>query len=126
VCRGCKRFNHEVIHWNGYSDTEKNAVLDRLQLLLTQVVKSKIQIVNISVLSAALARHDIRINDYSDPYCWVFDLLKAGAKQIQNIETFGCRVNVEWQSCALTELRDIMDAEFYALSCAHLERYFSH
>ena len=23
VCRGCKRFQHEVIQWNSYSDPEK-------------------------------------------------------------------------------------------------------
>ena len=26
VCRGCKRFQHEVIEWNGYSDFEKETV----------------------------------------------------------------------------------------------------
>ena len=38
VCRGCKRFHHEVIHWNGYSEEEKHAVWLRLEVLLVQVM----------------------------------------------------------------------------------------
>jgi predicted Fe-S protein YdhL (DUF1289 family) len=34
VCRGCKRFHHEVIHWNGYDEEKKRAVWLRLEQLL--------------------------------------------------------------------------------------------
>ena len=30
VCRGCKRFAHEVIDWNGYSQAQKEAIDARL------------------------------------------------------------------------------------------------
>ena len=30
VCRGCKRFHHEVVNWNAYSDEEKRAVWRRI------------------------------------------------------------------------------------------------
>ena len=33
VCRGCKRFQHEVIEWNGYTDFEKEIVWNRLESL---------------------------------------------------------------------------------------------
>ena len=26
VCRGCKRFSHEIVNWNRYGDEEKTAV----------------------------------------------------------------------------------------------------
>ena len=29
VCRGCKRFAHEVIDWNGYSHEQKMAIEQR-------------------------------------------------------------------------------------------------
>ncbi|KAF7276073.1 hypothetical protein GWI33_010948 [Rhynchophorus ferrugineus] len=38
VCRGCRRFNHEVIHWNRYSDAEKTAVWQRLDAQLDQIL----------------------------------------------------------------------------------------
>jgi predicted Fe-S protein YdhL (DUF1289 family) len=44
VCRGCKRFHHEVIHWNGYNEDEKRAVWLRLEQLLSQVMAAKVEI----------------------------------------------------------------------------------
>ena len=44
VCRGCKRFQHEVIQWNSYSDSEKGSVLNRLEILKTQIMQSKVLI----------------------------------------------------------------------------------
>lgn len=38
VCRGCRRFNHEVIHWNRYSNEEKQAVWTRLDAQLDQIL----------------------------------------------------------------------------------------
>ena len=42
VCRGCKRFQHEVIEWNGYTDFEKEIVWNRLESLKVLIMKSKI------------------------------------------------------------------------------------
>jgi len=38
VCRGCRRFNHEVIQWNTYSATQQNAVWVRLDAQLDQIL----------------------------------------------------------------------------------------
>ncbi|KAA8732804.1 DUF1289 domain-containing protein [Acinetobacter qingfengensis] len=38
VCRGCRRFNHEVIQWNKYSIAEKAAVWKRLDAQLDQIL----------------------------------------------------------------------------------------
>ena len=42
VCRGCKRFHHEVIEWNGYTDIQKETVWNRLESLKVLIMKSKI------------------------------------------------------------------------------------
>lgn len=47
VCRGCRRFNHEVIQWNRYSDAEKAAIWSRLDAQLDQI------------LMPILAQHDL-------------------------------------------------------------------
>jgi len=124
VCRGCKRFNHEVIHWNSYTDGEKKAVLNRLQLLLAQVVSDKIQVYDVDKLTDEIKRQQVRVNDHSDPHCWVFDLLKAGATQISDLNTFGCRLRPAWQNSSLIDIRDLIDAHFFELSSAHYQRYF--
>ena len=38
VCRGCRRFNHEVIKWNTYSAAQQNAVWVRLDAQLDQIL----------------------------------------------------------------------------------------
>mgnify|MGYP000429528197 FL=1 len=60
VCRGCKRFQNEVIDWNGYEDSQKTAVLTRLESLKTQIMESKISIVNKKLLQNQLDTLDIK------------------------------------------------------------------
>ena len=38
VCRGCRRFNHEVIQWNTYSSEQHTAVWRRLDAQLYQIL----------------------------------------------------------------------------------------
>ena len=38
VCRGCRRFNHEVIRWNGYTPEQQTAVWQRLDAQLDQIL----------------------------------------------------------------------------------------
>ena len=44
VCRGCKRFAHEVIDWNGYTLEQKRVVDARLAGFLSQCVSNKLRI----------------------------------------------------------------------------------
>ncbi len=46
VCRGCKRFAHEVIDWNGYSQAQKGAIDSRLDRFLAMCVANKFRIVD--------------------------------------------------------------------------------
>ena len=54
VCRGCKRFQHEVIQWNSYSDLEKEKVWNRLETLKVLIMKSKILIQDKTLLKNKL------------------------------------------------------------------------
>ena len=38
VCRGCRRFNHEVIQWNTYTAQQQHAVWLRLDAQLDQIL----------------------------------------------------------------------------------------
>jgi uncharacterized protein len=124
VCRGCKRFAHEVIDWNGYSQVQRYTIIQRLEVLLKQVVEAKIRVVDASLLKLQIQHQQIRFNPDSDPHCWVFELLKAGSSQIQDVSVFGLLVQPEWHKSTLTEVKDAIDQDFYTLSCAHFERYF--
>ncbi len=58
ICRGCKRFNFEVIKWNSYSEEEKLAVLNRIDLLTEQNLRNKFQIISVTKLQDVM--HDFR------------------------------------------------------------------
>ncbi len=125
VCRGCKRFAHEVIDWNAYDQEQRYIIVKRLEMFLTQVVAARFEILDESALRQQIQHQQIRFNEDRNPYCWIFDLLKAGASQIAQPAHYGLRVRPEWEGYTLPELRDQIDHDYYELSCAHYERYIA-
>ena len=123
VCRGCKRFAHEVIHWNGYSNAQKAIIDQRLADFLSQCVSNKLQVIDKALLAWQLEVQQVRHNPAHDEYCWVFALLKAGAGQIEDSNAFGFEVDLRYRDIPLLALRDMIDQEFYILSEAHHQRY---
>lgn len=123
VCRGCKRFAQEVIDWNGYSNDERLAILDRLEQILVRVVRGKFDILDSTLLREQIRHQQIRCNFERNPFCWIFDLLRAGAGQIRDLSVFGIRLKDDWKQHSLPELRDLLDQEFYEHSCIYYERY---
>ena len=123
VCRGCKRFSHEVIDWNSYTSAQKQAVDGRLSGFLSQCVGNKLRVLDKALLKWQLVVQQIRFVEHHDECCWVFSLLKAGAGQIDNSRDYGFEVDLGYREMPLPELRDKIDQEFYILSEAHYERY---
>ena len=125
VCRGCKRYAHEVIHWNAYSDEQKRAIDRRLDQLLSQIVSAKLRIVDRDLLQQRLTAQQIRYSAHRSPPVWVFELLRAGANQIHDPRDFGFAVEPGYRTLPLAELREQIDREFFLLSEAHYERYIA-
>ena len=123
VCRGCKRFQNEVIDWNGYQDSQKIAVLSRLESLKTQIMKSKISIVNKKLLQNQLDTLDIKYVIDDNPFCWVFDLLRQASQSIDSLQDFGV-VLKDGAENNLFELKKVIESELFSLSEAHFQRYF--
>ncbi|AQL36781.1 DUF1289 domain-containing protein [Pseudomonas syringae] len=125
VCRGCKRFHHEVIHWNGYNEDEKRAVWLRLEQLLVQVMTAKLEIFDAGKLSAQLTQRKIRFVPHQSEYCWAYQLIARGARVISQVEAYGFVLLPEFRNWTLPELRDAIDREFFLLSEAHYQRYIA-
>ena len=123
VCRGCKRFQHEVIQWNSYSDTEKESVLTRLETLKTQIMESKVLILDEQVLKQQLESLKIIFNQDTNPYCWVFDLFRQASQSIGDTSEFGFEI-LSSQTDNLLVLKKIIEEELFELSEAHYQRYF--
>lgn len=125
VCRGCKRFSHEVIHWNGYSEEEKRIVDARLAQFLSTCMQNKFVVVDPRLLAWQMDVQQVRYNPEHDPYCWLFALLKAGASQIDDPDKFGFSIHLDSRRYSLIELREQVDREFWELSVAHFDRYLA-
>ncbi|WP_331346950.1 DUF1289 domain-containing protein [Cellvibrio sp. UBA7661] len=125
VCRGCKRFAHEVIDWNAYTNEQKLLIAQRLETFLAQIVQNMIAVTDQKLLLTQIKHQQIQFKPEQNPYCWVFDLLRAGASQIQDLSLYGLALQPQWVNTPLTVIRDNIDKDFYALSCAHHERYIS-
>lgn len=123
VCRGCKRFAHEVINWNGYNEEQKRIVDGRLAQFLAQCVQNRLVVTDKTLLAWQLETQQVRHNADHDPHCWVFALLKAGAGQIRDPAAYGFEVDLRYRDVPLLELREMIDQDFFALSSAHFERY---
>lgn len=124
VCRGCKRFAHEVIHWNSYTETQKRVVDDRLQQLLTRIVQTYLEVIDSELLQRQISVNKIASAAHRNPHCRAYDLLRAGAGQIQRLENFGLRALSGQEQLSATQLKDAIDADYRALSEAYYHRYF--
>jgi len=123
VCRGCKRFAHEVIDWNSYTSEQKRVVDARLSGFLSQCVSNKLRVSDKALLQWQLRVQQVSYVPDHDACCWVYSLLKAGAGQISNTADYGFEVDLRHRDMPLSELRERIDQEFLILSQAHYDRY---
>jgi predicted Fe-S protein YdhL (DUF1289 family) len=124
ICRGCKRFNFEVIRWNSYSDPEKLAIFKRIDLLTEQLLRNKFHIYSVSRLQDVM--HDFRYFYHPDlsPYCWMHGLLQKYGYRIKSLDEIGVELMPAFQGRGLGEVLQEANEELQVLSEAHFERYF--
>ena len=125
VCRGCKRFHHEVVNWNLYGDEQKHAVWRRLEILLVQVMAAKLEVFDPPRLRQQLEQRSIRFAPEQSPYCWAYQLIARGARLINQLDAYGMALLPEFRDWTLPALRDAIDREFFLLSEAHYQRYIA-
>ena len=121
VCKGCKRFVHEVIDWNKFNSNEQELVKTRLEEFKIIVLKNRFLVSDKDLLTAKLKENAIRFNNALDPLTWIFDLLRASGTQELDLGQFGIKTLI---SEALPTIREQINKEFLELSEAHYDRYF--
>lgn len=124
ICRGCKRFNFEVIRWNTYSNQEKLAVFKRIDLFTEQILSSRFHIFSVERLQDVM--NDFRYFYHPDlsPYCWLHGLLQKFGYRIKTLDEIGVQLTPAFQGRDLGELLLEVNQDLQVLSEAHFERYF--
>ena len=122
VCRGCKRFSFEVINWNGFTPEERESVWKRLEKLKTQIMSSRLQILETELLDNKIRHYQLKIKDDLNDLSKAFELIKQVSESFNDLEEFGIKILNKKQS--LIELKEEIEDELYTLSKAHYEKYF--
>ena len=121
VCKGCKRFVHEVISWNKYSSHEKEVVNSRLEEFKVLILKERFAIKDPEIFKLKLNENAINFNNALDPLTWIFDLLRAAGSQNLDLSQFGIKVLINYDP---KKIKDEINDELLELSEAHHQRYF--
>ena len=122
VCRGCKRFIHEVINWNSFNPEEKESVWKRLEKLKTLIMQSKISIINETLMEEKIEELQLKINSDLNSLSKAFEIVKLTSKSFDDLNEFG--IKIVNKDGSLTDLKEEIEKELYDLSMAHFNRYF--
>lgn len=125
VCRGCKRFAHEVIDWNSYSDDQRRLVLCRLEQFLITIIQLRFEIVDIKKFRKALFAVGVRVDEDRDPYWWLYELLRGRGDLVVDHAEWGLRISPSASGLSFGELHRRIETEFFELSNAHYQRYIA-
>lgn len=123
VCRGCRRYLHEVIDWNRFSDADKRLIWQRLDALLEQVLPASFRIDNPILLGQRLEHYRIPYRSDGSPWTWLYALLKSTAKQMQDLSEFGV-TRIDRSPLSLAQLREKLNADLHQLASAYYEKDF--
>ena len=121
VCKGCKRFAHEIVSWTKYSQGEREIVNDRLEKFKIQILQHRFAVTDKNLFESMLEEKAINFNHSLDPLTWIFDLFRAAGSQTFDISNFGIKSLVQFNP---KTIRDEINKELLELSEAHHERYF--
>ena len=122
VCRGCKRFIHEVINWNSFNPEEKEYVWKRLEKLKTLIMQSKISIINETLMEEKIEELQLKINSDLNSLSKAFEIVKLTSKSFDDLNEFG--IKIVNKDVSLIDLKEEIERELYDLSIAHFNRYF--
>ena len=119
VCRGCKRFAHEIVAWNGYLDSQRGLVWARLNALLTDSVRVHVEVRDEARLRAVAARLKLREAETLAAEVLAFRALRSRSLPLAELGLVPRRPGL-----SAMEVGRQIDAEFYTRSRAHYEASF--
>ena len=96
VCKGCKRFAHEIVSWTKYSQEEREIVNDRLEKFKIQILQHRFTVTDKNLFESMLEEKAINFNHSLDPLTWIFDLFRAAGSQTFDISNFGIKSLVQF------------------------------
>ena len=125
VCKGCKRFSHEITNWGKFSSDERAVVNSGLEQFKATILEEKFTISDSSLFESKMNEFSINFNSSLEPITWIFDLLRASSNKDLNLNDFGVEISPAFLDLSLIELRDLINQEMLQLSEAHYYKFFN-
>ncbi len=120
VCRGCKRFAHEIVQWNSYDDAQQEQIWQRLTRLRDEVVIQRV------VVSEAARFAEVRAGEAFaelDGGALLYAVTRHLSAADAPLADAGLAAADGSVADALSLLK-LLDGEIYDRSKAHYERNF--
>ena len=133
VCRGCKRFAHEIVQWNGYDDLQQEAVRERLQRVRDEVLSLLLVCHDEALLQNALSDAGLQDLDLMEAQ---YQLLRFMVRREQPLASAGLALAADASELPVPanlpadqvldtlHLMQLLDSETYQRAKAHYERNF--
>jgi predicted Fe-S protein YdhL (DUF1289 family) len=139
ICRGCKRFAHEIVQWNGFDDVQRQAVWTRLLTIRRGVVRDHVALADVALLRERAGGLGIRNAESEDALDLAYEVLRRIQRHGSELASLGLApTNVTTTvptTVAATVAREPLagearrvlehiEREFYQRSIAHYEHSF--
>jgi predicted Fe-S protein YdhL (DUF1289 family) len=127
VCRGCKRFSHEIVQWNAFEDDQRQAVWERLLAIRKGAVRDHVQLLDEPALRAVAKTLRIPEAEVYDPFNLAYEVLRRLQRRPGDLSDMGLQPKRTLGMAAQNLPRAVLeriDREFYRRSLAHYERSF--
>ncbi len=127
VCRGCKRFAHEIVQWNGYDEAQQTKIWQRLHSLRAEVLGFCLHVTNAEDYQHACEEAGICMLDGAEQQYELLRFLVSGSRSLSAgglAVRAGSPVAQQSPQPGALQVIQTIDAEIYRRSLAHYERNF--
>ncbi|MCZ6641686.1 MAG: DUF1289 domain-containing protein [Gammaproteobacteria bacterium] len=128
VCRGCKRFAHEIVQWNGFADDQQDRIWERLQDLRSGAVDSIVRIKDTKRLLASAISLNVPDADKHSQTQLAYEVLRRMPSQGLKLDAVGLAAisDGEFESNVPDSGKILkqIEGEFYQRSLAVYEHNF--
>lgn len=120
VCRGCRRFNHEVIRWNTYTPDQQTAIWKRLDAQLDQILVPMLPFADLRHVEGFVLSKRIRLRDDASKGRKLYHALKICEKNKNFTDESGLGI----QSVQIKPLWQEFERRVLALATASYDLAF--
>lgn len=131
VCRGCKRFSHEIVEWNGFAPDQRRLVWERLLALRSGAVSAVLEVFDEERVRRSGVAFGVTGAEQLDSRNLLYEVLQRLQWRDSRpaLAELGVRLLASAPAAAAAdpdpgELLTRIDQEFYRRSLAQYERNF--